>query len=268
MSLRDARHFAVETPEGVSFALELAGPVSRLLAWSIDAGCKFVILSTASTLLSTAVVVSGDLAMSATILAGFLITQGYQITLEYLWRGQTLGKRLLGLRVMDEQGLRLRFSQVALRNVLRVADMLPALYLVGGISMVMNPRAQRLGDFAANTIVVRTRPSQPYTLTEVGQAKYNSLRAWPHLEARLRQRITPEVAALAIQALNRRESLEPQARLDLMRDFAEHFRAMVRFPDEATFGVTDEQYVRNVLDSLFRRSASAEAERAPAQPVV
>jgi uncharacterized RDD family membrane protein YckC len=260
MSARSARYFEVYTPEGISFSLELAGPVARLLAWSIDLGCKGVILSILSTVAPALGMFSGDFATSAMILMAFFVTQGYQITLEYLWRGQTVGKRIMGLRVADEQGLRLKFSQVALRNLLRIMDQLPALYLVGGMAMVLNPSAQRLGDFAANTIVIRTRKGTPYRLTDVGQAKYNSLRAWPHLEARLRQRVSPDVALIAIQALQRRESLDPDARIEVMRDIAQHLREVVKFPEEATTGVTDEQYVRNVLDSLFRQSGNPAAK--------
>ncbi len=58
------------------------------------------------------------------------------------------------LRVTDVHGLQLQFSQVVIRNLLRFVDSLPALYLVGGAACLINRRAQRLGDFAANTIVV------------------------------------------------------------------------------------------------------------------
>lgn len=249
---RHQQRFYIETPEGVSFALELAGPVARLLAWVVDLLCKMGLIIAVNMVVGFFVVVSPDLAVSVMTIAAFLIVQGYQISLEYLWRGQTVGKRLLRLRVVDEQGLQLRFTQVVLRNLLRVVDQLPMLYLVGGISMTINDRAQRLGDFAANTIVVRAREGQAYALNEVHGAKYNSLRAYPHLEARLRQRVPAEVAALAVQALNRRETLDPDARLAVMHDFAQYFREQVRFPDEVTTGLTDEQYVRNVLDSIFR----------------
>ena len=74
---------------------------------------------------------------------------------EWYWRGQTVGKRVLKLRVMDEQALRLEFSQIVVRNLLRFVDFLPGLYLVGGTACVLSRRFQRLGDLAANTIVVR-----------------------------------------------------------------------------------------------------------------
>jgi hypothetical protein len=82
--------------------------------------------------------------------------------------------------------------------------------------------------------------------------KYNSLRDYPHLEARLRQRVSPREAGLALQALLRRNQLDSQARLDLFEQMAAHFRSLVLFPAEACEGITAEQYVRNVVDVLFR----------------
>jgi uncharacterized RDD family membrane protein YckC len=246
------QRFTIETPEGVSFALDLAGPVSRLLAWVVDLLCKLLLIIAANLVVGLLGLLSNDLAMSIMTILAFVIVQGYQISLEYLWRGQTIGKRLLKLRVMDEQGMQLRFAQVALRNLLRVADQLPLLYLVGGMAMTLNVRAQRLGDFAANTIVVRARESIPYVPSGADQAKYNSFRQYPHLEARLRQRVPAEAAALAVQALNRRETLASEHRLALMQEFAQYFRNLVRFPSEVAVGIADEQYVRNVVDSVLR----------------
>jgi hypothetical protein len=82
--------------------------------------------------------------------------------------------------------------------------------------------------------------------------KYNSLRDYPHLVTRLRQKVTPQEAGIALQALLRRDSLAPQARVELFEQIASHFRSIVEFPDEATYGITDEQYVRNIVDILFR----------------
>ena len=83
--------------------------------------------------------------------------------------------------------------------------------------------------------------------------KFNSFRDCTHLAARLRQRVSPHEAGIALRALLRRDELEPRARVDLFSDVANHFRTIVEFPDDATFGLTDEQYVRNVVDIIFRR---------------
>ena len=83
------------------------------------------------------------------------------------------------------------------------------------------------------------------------EGKYNSLREHPHLGARLRQRTSPAEAALALQAILRRDTLEPAARLEVFAEIAEHFRAKVPFPAEITTALADEQYVRNVVDVLY-----------------
>lgn len=252
MTDQETNALVIVTPEGISFALPLAGPITRFFAWVIDLACIVALVMVISILLSFAGVLSSDLAAAASILAYFVISIGYGIVLEWRWRGQTVGKRLLKLRVVDEQGLRLAASQIVIRNLLRFVDSLPLLYLVGGLACLLSRRGQRLGDFAANTIVVRSAPEPDLELETIASDKYNSFRDYPHLEARLRQRVSPQEAALAFQALQRRERLLPLARVKLMQDFADHFRAKVPFPEAAALGLTDEQYLRNVLDSLYR----------------
>src|SRR5206468_9747860 len=87
-------------------------------------------------------------------LSYFVVSIGYTITCEWSWRGQTLGKRLLRLRVVDAEGLRLQFNQVVTRNLLRFVDSLPIFYFVGGVVCWFSPKCQRLGDIAANTVVI------------------------------------------------------------------------------------------------------------------
>jgi uncharacterized RDD family membrane protein YckC len=228
--------------------------VSRLLAWSLDLVCIAAIGGAAGTVAGWMGVISVDVAAAFMTVAYFAVSIGYGIVTEWFWRGQTIGKRLLRLRVLDEQGLRLTFSQIVVRNLLRFVDALPFFYLVGGVALLVSRRAQRLGDFAANTVVVRTPPVLAPDLDEVLAGKYNSLRGHPVLAARLRQRVTPDEAGLALHALLRRDRLDPRARVDLFRDVAAHFRAVVEFPPEATEGIADEQYVRNVVDIVFGAS--------------
>jgi hypothetical protein len=82
--------------------------------------------------------------------------------------------------------------------------------------------------------------------------KFNSLREYPHLTARLRQRIGPQEASIALQALLRRNDFDPVERVELFVQIAEYFKTIVEFPQEATDGISDEQYIRNVVDVLFR----------------
>ncbi len=246
------RTLLIQTPEGIVFSLLLAGPITRFLAWVIDLVAITAAAGVARGVLSFAGLISVDLSRGLTILAYFLISIGYGIAAEWYWRGQTIGKRLLRLRVMDAQGLTLRFSQVVIRNILRFVDSLPLLYAAGGIACLFSRRAQRLGDIAADTIVIRIPKTMDPDLEQIFAGKYNSLRDCPHLCSRLRQRTTPEEAALALQAVLRREEFEPVSRVALFRKIGAHFRSIVEFPEEALHGITDEQYVRNVVDVLYR----------------
>ena len=249
------RALTIRTPEGIAFSMQLAGPVSRFLAWFMDTLCVSVALSLAWQILGAVTAVDKQVGLALGILAGFLISTGYFILLEWIWRGQTIGKRLLRLRVIDEQGMRLKFSQVAVRNLLRAVDCLPYFYLVGGLACVLSRRSQRLGDVAASTVVMRIPDIRKPNLERLAADKYNSLRDWPHLAMRLRQTVSPEEAFLALRALLRRDDLDAEARLSLFRQLADHFKSLVKFPQEATEGVTDERYILNVVDVIFRTRA-------------
>lgn len=246
----------IRTPEGIEFSLKLAGPVTRFLAWSVD---LLVILASnklLNVILGVLGIISRDLAMAAIILGYFIVSIGYGIVTEWYWHGQTLGKRLLRLRVMDVHGLQLHFSQVVIRNLLRFVDSLPLFYLIGGLTCLINQRAQRLGDFAANTIVVWSPPVDQPDLDQLLEGKYNSFRKYPHLEGRLRQHVSPAEAQIALQALVRRDEFEPRARVQLFRNIVCHFKNIVTFPQEAIEGISDEQYVRNLVGALYRPKTS------------
>lgn len=242
----------IRTPEGVVFSQTLAGPVTRFLAWAVDAIVLWFALAFVTLLVLFTSIVSPDFAGALQAIVYFTVSVGYGMATEWLWRGQTIGKRVMRLRVVDAQGLRLQFSQVAIRNLLRVVDLLPGLYVVGGLATLFTRKAQRLGDLAANTVVIRLPRIVEPNLEQLGSDKFNSLRAYPHLCARLRQRVTPAEASAALQAIVRRDEMEPVSRVQLFTELAVHFRAKVQFPSEAGEGIADERYVRNVVDVLFR----------------
>jgi len=222
------------------------------MAWWIDIVSISVLFSIVNTILAFIGILSGNVAYALAILSYFAISIGYGIFFEWYWQGQTLGKKLLRLRVMDNQGLRLQFNQVVIRNLLRFVDSLPAFYLVGGMSCLISKRAQRLGDFAANTIVIWTPRLDEPDLDQLLEGKYNSFRNYPHLEARLRQHVSPAEARIALQALVRRDEIEPRPRVELFESLVSHFKAIVTFPPDAIEGISDEQYMRNIVDALFR----------------
>ncbi len=251
MAARRTDKLTIETPEGIVFSLQLAGPLTRFLAWCVDMACIGVITGVLNALLGLLGVISRDIAMAAIALAYFIVSVGYGMALEWFWRGQTVGKRLLRLRVADAQGLRLQFSQIAIRNLMRFVDSLPVFYLVGGVASLVSAKAQRLGDLAGNTIVIWIpRISQP-DLKQLLKDSPNSFTAYPHLCARLRQRVYPREANLALRALVRRDELDDDARVKLFKELADYFRTKAAFPSELNESISDEQYVRNVTAILF-----------------
>jgi uncharacterized RDD family membrane protein YckC len=243
----------IRTPEGIVFSQILAGPATRFLACIIDLLCVVALNWGVQTVLGLLGVIGGNVAYAMLTLGYFGISIGYGIFLEWLWRGQTIGKKLCRLRVVDAQGMRLQLDQVVTRNLLRAVDILPLFYFVGGLACWFSERCQRLGDIAANTIVIRTPEVSEPDLDQLLAGKFNSLRQHPHLAARLRQRVSPGEAATALRALMRRDEFEPAARVALFGQLAEHFQGKVAFPHEATEGLADEQYVRNVVDVIYRQ---------------
>ena len=254
----NAAELRIRTPEGIVFAHRLAGPLPRALAWITDLAIVLTISNGLSKGLGVLNVLNEDISKGLLVVAYFVVSTGYHIILEWFWRGQTIGKRLFKLRVTDAEGLRLGFYQVVMRNLVRFVDQLPAFYLVGGAACLVNRHAQRLGDLAAGTVVIHLPKHAEPDLDQLLAGKFNSLRAHPHLEARLRQRVSPDEARLALQALVRRDELDPAARVGLFTDLAEHFKTLVTFPPEDTDSMPDEQYVRNVVYILFRTRVKAD----------
>jgi uncharacterized RDD family membrane protein YckC len=241
----------LRTPEGIVFSLPLAGPASRFLAITIDMLCIFAASAVLEEVFGALKLVGAGQALFA--IAYFVLSIGYGIATEWFWRGQTIGKRLIGLRVMDEHALHLEFSQIVVRNLLRFVDALPLFYLVGGAACFFSRYSQRLGDLAANTIVVRDlKPSQP-DLNQLLGGRYNSMLEHRHLAARLRHRVPPSASTIALDAMLRRDSFEPRARVELFAELAAYFKSLVEFPPEATEQLSDEQYVRNVAEILFAK---------------
>ena len=252
----------IRAPEGVEFAVTLAGPASRLLALAIDLAVISAVASTVSRLLMVAGVFSMDLGEALAALAYFAITILYSMLAEWAWQGQTVGKRLLGLRVIDAAGGRLQPSQIIMRNLIRPVDALPLFYLVGAAVCLAGRHLQRLGDLAAGTVVVRTEVLDPPNLEPLLGGRFNSMLECRREAAQLRHRTPPALAALALSALMRRDQLDPSARLEVFAALAARFQELSAFPLAAVEELSDENYVRNAVEIVFRPQASRTAANA------
>jgi hypothetical protein len=102
---------------------------------------------------------------------------------------------------------------------------------------------------------VRAAATAKPDLDQLAASKFNSLAQYPHLAARLRHRVSPQTAQVALQSLLRRDDFDPLARLEVFGELAAHFRSMVEFPAEAVEQLSDERYVRNVMEVVYARGA-------------
>jgi uncharacterized RDD family membrane protein YckC len=156
----------VHTPEGVALRLPAAGPVPRALAWAIDLGIRFGILSACSVLLG----LLGSAGLGVYLVVLFLVMWGYPILCEGLFNGQTPGKRALELRVVSTDGAPVGWLAAVVRNLLRTVDMLPFGYGCGLVCGLLDARGRRLGDLVAGTLVVHVQAQPPLPAAEAGEA--------------------------------------------------------------------------------------------------
>ncbi len=155
---------SVETPEGVSLTLRVAGPTVRAMAWMVDQLIRVMMYGVFGTTLS----LMGQAGNGPLMVMIFLVEWFYPVAFEVTRRGQTPGKQVMGLAVVHEDGRPVGLEASVIRNLLRFADFLPLAYLFGIASMVVSRDFKRLGDLAARTVVVYLdRPQHTGALAEV-----------------------------------------------------------------------------------------------------
>lgn len=157
----NSQQIHITTPEHISIRFQLAGLGSRAAAFLIDN----LILAVFHILIYLAFLaavtdflfffdrINGYL-LAALIIIQFVLIWGYYILFEYFAAGRTPGKKLLGLRVLHDNGQSITFLSAFMRNILRLIDMLPGFYFVGLLMIFLHPKHKRIGDLAAGTIVV------------------------------------------------------------------------------------------------------------------
>lgn len=162
-----AHELFVISPEKTVLTYRLAGFGSRAFAQVLDIlvilALLLMIVMASGLFFGFGAVLTGAGEISlgiGTIVMALVLTLGpflYFILFEWLWNGQTLGKKGAGIRVRMADGTPITFAAAVGRNLLRIADLLPGTYFVGLIAMFTNPKAQRIGDLFAGTIVLRER---------------------------------------------------------------------------------------------------------------
>ncbi|AKF07765.1 RDD family protein [Sandaracinus amylolyticus] len=235
----------ITTPENVPFEHELAGVPSRAVAWAIDVVVMGVAIAVTARI-AEAFGAAGGFASAVALLAVFLVQWWYGALCEWWLGGQTIGKRAVGLRVLDERGFRIGFVQAVVRNLVRVADLLPGLYLVGGVSALVDVRGRRLGDLAAGTIVVRERP-RPAPSALVPPAERQPFADDPAVRLAVRRISASERDAMIALGL-RRDQLPLGVRHALFARLAEHLEARLGMDRPAYLSA--ERFVLNLTAIL------------------
>jgi uncharacterized RDD family membrane protein YckC len=228
------------TPEAVTIAVDVAGLGSRTIAWIIDS-----LIQLAVVLPIFLGVGAGNLAEGPELvvvsLVIFLIVWGYYPIFEILWQGRTPGKRAQRIRVIRTDGQPASGAAILVRNLIRILDVILFPFLAV-ISMLVTSRAQRLGDLAAGTMVVREpRFSEPEAIRLPSRADLPAIDA-----TGLSEREYDVIRSF----LARRSSLDPAARWRLAAQLASTVRGRVGSLPE---GLADEAMLEAVAQSYRRR---------------
>lgn len=263
----DGTH-TVLTPEYVEFNFVLAGLMSRFLALLIDTVLSliityamFIVVLLLSALLSiggSAVAGAGvgqqlfGVGIAAQFVIWFLVDWGYMVLLETAWSGQTVGKKVMGLRVIQDTGVRVGVYQSLLRNLVRPLDKLPVFYFVGGVAALFSSTQQRVGDLLAGTIVVRERRLKIPAQLERPDGD-TSLLADPDFRARV-AKLSAEEETVLFSAALRREELGMEARLNLFATLARRLEEDLGFTKPGH--LSDEKLVLLVTAALAAKNAS------------
>jgi uncharacterized RDD family membrane protein YckC len=255
------RHQVVTT-EKVPFSYRVAGLGSRFLAWLVDllvlVGLDFMGAMVASVLIAG----RPGLGKAVMIVWQFVLLWGYFLFFEWLWHGQTPGKALVGLRVIQWRGTEMNFYQSAIRNLLRIVDSLPVPLplgpgLLGFIVAACNREHRRLGDLAADTLVVHVeRNARP--ILALGDAGGEADRQRLVL---LRQRLSQldrEQKQTLLDLCLRRDQLRVQERARLFQAAALFFEQRLKLvPDRHE---SAEKFVLQMAAVLGEKAAGRENE--------
>jgi uncharacterized RDD family membrane protein YckC len=207
VAIANEETLVIETPERVPLHFALASIGNRFLACAVDHGLQvFAMLLVVLVFLWTGYWTQlGDRLsdapkwmLAALIILVFVLWSGYFALFEWLWNGQTPGKRMLKLRVIREDGRPVTVWEAAARNLLRLFDMMPfPFYSIGLVSVFMSSRDQRVGDFVAGTVVVREREAEAPT--------FDAVFAAPTSDVALRRSFKPVLFTGDAAALGERE---------------------------------------------------------------
>jgi uncharacterized RDD family membrane protein YckC len=222
----------IDTPEQVHLEFVLAGVGSRFMAALLDSLIQavitfFIFLIAVAFAAAPLFGRSPVWAFAVLIFVFFCITWGYYATFEALWKGQTPGKRWAGIRVIKDTGRPINTFEAIARNLVRFVDYLPGFYGIGVVTMLLNSKNRRLGDFVAGTLVVHEtseREAAPFFNTAAETSDY----VFPQAA-----RLTLQEAELIETFLARRLDIAPAIRQQNAVRIAEMVSNRLAIPPDA-----------------------------------
>jgi uncharacterized RDD family membrane protein YckC len=223
----------ISTPEGIDLEVVLAGLGSRFAAGAFDTFIQLVLLF----VLSLVLLGEGGSGLSQAVfyVLAFVVLFGYYVIFETLNHGRTPGKALAGLRVVQAGGQAVGFMSSALRTIVRLADgfIILTFFLVpvGMVSILATKKNQRLGDLAAGTVVIRELRARAAPILAPAPWMQPPPPSMPPPNAPYMQwdvsAVTNDEEAVIRRFLDRRMTLDPNARLHLATDLAARLRPKI-----------------------------------------
>ena len=234
--------YRITTPELVTFHYDIAGVITRCMAWFTD---QLLIWTGYVIIIVTFAKLGNALSVALIILGIFILDFSYFVFFELYAAGQSPGKRFFQIRVMSGRGQRLRFADVLIRNTLRPVDMLPFAMVAGGLTAIIDPYHRRLGDLMADTIVVRdVRQTAPQPLASE-KFRVNTFQTDAALRSRILNRVSRDERDLIMDLAVRRDQMDAAVREDIFARAAAHFRSRFSLPPDLSY-LSDEQTVVNL----------------------
>jgi uncharacterized RDD family membrane protein YckC len=251
------------TGDAVTLDLRIAGLPSRTLALTVDVTLQVLLLMAGTVLVSWVFSAGGSPGAQAAVTLGMvvLVLVGLPTAVETLTRGRSLGKMMMGLRVVRDDGgpTRMRHSLVRALSMVFL-DLWVTSGVVGGISALASSKSKRMGDHLAGTIVVGERIPR-------GASAHSEITMPPPLAgwaAGLDLVAVPDALALNVRTfLHRAPRLDPTVRAATARRLATQMAGYVRTPAPA--GTPAEAYLAAVLAERTKRSAAGGPGVAPGQ---
>jgi uncharacterized RDD family membrane protein YckC len=248
--------YSISTPENVDLHLELAGLGNRILACVLDTLVS-LLLNTVITIgllfvwfsLKQMSVPSGVLAATSTYLlmlgitANFIVIFGYFLFFEGFWHGQTPGKRIVQIRVVEQNGQPITWSSAIVRNLIRIVDQ--SVLLMGLVSMFIDKNERRIGDFAAGTMVIRERTPESSAIHITSVPDSNTFSAQLDVG-----RITPDEYDLLMTFLKRREKIKA-ARSTVADQLSDYFKQKL---GEENYSGTSESFLESIYTAYKSRA--------------